>query len=150
MYSVDQSGDVFDEKGVLVTPDDCNPSYKSYVEWLARGCTPTIRVGAPITTPPEEEIASARDWGRELVRQVEADADRVCLNDDPDEALRTDRYLSEASAALERGRLHVAYAVLGELLAEPDEERPRFVTRELLSNIRGAVAARIKIEAARK
>ena len=94
------------------------------------------------------ELESAQAWGLRLVRDFEAAALKGGVNSNPAAALALDRYLREVSGAVATGRLHVAYAALGELLATPERERPAppFSDDASLVPIFNAIAARLSLD----
>lgn len=94
------------------------------------------------------ELEDAQAWGLRVVRNFEAQALKGGINSDPPAALALDRYLREVSGAVAAGRLHVAWAALGELLKTPEAERPAppFTDDASLVPIYNALAERLKLE----
>jgi hypothetical protein len=149
MYKVDiNSGRIFDADGVEVPQDDRVDSYRAYILWLSGDRTPEPFDAPPVPEEPEAELSSAQEWGVRLVRAFEAAALKGGINGDPAAALALDRYLREVSGAVAAGRLHVAYAALGELLTTAERERPAppFTDDASLVPIYNALAERLKLE----
>lgn len=130
--------------GVWILEDTDGLSWRE----LARGTAASeaaAQAAALASQGAVPELESAQAWGLRLVRDFEAGALKAGVNEDPTAALALDRYLREVSGAVAAGRLHVAYAALGELLTTPERERPAppFSDDAQLVPVYNAIASRI-------
>lgn len=122
------------------TVQDTDPAYVAYIK---NGGAVIKKRSSDDATIAAINLAADKQWGYDLAAQVQEQLALSGINNNPAEALELYRYLAEVRDALKGGLLHVAWAILDEILAKPQQTRPAAATDALLQPIQAAIAARL-------
>lgn len=138
-YAIQEDGQIRRiASGQIVAPD-----HPGYLQYRANGGAVIYERSDTDQVIAHIKLEADKTWGKELVCEIQQQLALSGINDTPADSLALYRYLAEVRDALAGGMLHVAYAALDEILAQPEARRPSNASVALLRPIYDAIGARI-------
>lgn len=138
-YLINHRGELIDMASGQEIPQD-DPAYLAH---RRAGGAVTIQRSSDSAAIQAYELADAKRFGKELVASFELAQLKRGINDNPTAALDLYKLLEPVRNALNGGLLHIAYAMIWEIMATNEEDRPAGASDADLLEVFNAIHERI-------